>query len=101
MKLNKTIEYKIGDVVKIKSIDWYNNNKDKDGYACNTNFLPEMSEYCGKNAIITQDDMYYCIDLDGGNHWWSAYMFEDKVVSQHNCDNTQTKFNKNNIILNW
>ena len=26
------LKYKIGDRVRIKSIDWYNENKDKNGY---------------------------------------------------------------------
>ena len=44
------MKFKIGDKVKVKSLDWYNQNKDEygdvwEGY---TAFESIMSEYCGK-----------------------------------------------------
>ena len=54
--------YKVGDKVRIKSIDWYNKNKDEDGdVELSTHiFVPEMSEYCG--AVVTIKDVFEDID---------------------------------------
>lgn len=75
-------ELKIGDTVRIKSIDWYNQNKDENGYVnlfCT--FTKSMSEYCGKEYTILK-----IIDTGDGNkvyylntpcHWnFSEEMFE-------------------------
>ena len=48
--------YKVGDKVRIKNLDWYNNNKDEDGDVpdnmMDTLFLRE-NEWClGKEFII-------------------------------------------------
>ena len=50
------MRYKPSDKVRIKSLDWYNENKDKRGFICfdYTNFIPEMSQYCGEILTINQ-----------------------------------------------
>lgn len=47
---------KIGDTVTIKSIDWYNTNKNYYGYIdCgNLSFTPSMASFCGKSYVIKQ-----------------------------------------------
>ena len=42
------MKYKVGDQVKIQSLDWYNENKDEYGYVRCIDFLftPEHSKYC-------------------------------------------------------
>ena len=47
------MKYKPGDKVKIKSLDWYNENKDENGRVmCDyIGFCKEMTKYCG--AILT------------------------------------------------
>jgi hypothetical protein len=52
------LKYKIGDKVRIKSIDWYNENKDESGcIVCGKRlFYPLMSKYCGN--IFTISDVY-------------------------------------------
>ena len=62
------MKYKVGDKVKIKSLDWYKANKNKKG---NTTFYRNstytMSYYCGKIAkIINVKDKSYSINLDNG-----------------------------------
>ena len=45
----------LGQKVTIKSLDWYNSNKDTDTGVIKLTtevFVEEMSEYCGKTAII-------------------------------------------------
>lgn len=48
------MKYKPGDKVKIKSLDWYNANKDEDGRVmCGyIGFCKEMISYCGKELTI-------------------------------------------------
>lgn len=52
------MKYKVGDKVRIKDIDWYNENKDpKHGFVdCGNHigFYEHMSEYCGKVMTISE-----------------------------------------------
>lgn len=52
------MRFKVGDRVRIKSIDWYNENRDELGYIdCGKHlFYPLMSKYCGN--IFTISDVY-------------------------------------------
>lgn len=71
------MKHKIGDKVKIKSLDWYNTEKDLD---IRYNFTSEMAKYCGKESIITQ--VYrnaYCIEIDNEEHYWEDSVFEDTL----------------------
>ena len=47
------MKYKPGDKVRIKSLEWYNANKDEDGrvYCSYIGFCKEMVKYCG--AVLT------------------------------------------------
>ena len=55
------MNYNIGDTVKIKSIDWYNKNKDWQGnvstdvtdcYGMDVVFSKSMTIYCGSILVI-------------------------------------------------
>ena len=58
------MKYKVGDRVRIKSLDWYNENKNKIGFICfdHANFIPEMSWYCGEiltiNRVVEEFEQY-------------------------------------------
>ena len=56
------MKYNVGDKVRIKSLDWYNENKDEDGIVeLSTHvFTPEMSQFCGK--VVTIEDVFEDID---------------------------------------
>lgn len=78
------MKYKVGEKIRIKSIDWYNKNKDREGYVNfnqNESFSPFMSKYCGKIATIKSVDsifQYYDIDIDKEGAWeWTDDMFDD------------------------
>lgn len=75
------MKYKVGDTVKIKSIDWYNKNKNEIGSVeGKVHFVPSMSVYCGKTAKITKVDSQiyiYKINIDNGWFCWTDEMFED------------------------
>ena len=51
------MKYKEGDRVKIKSLDWYNQNKDEDGDVPGAFFDAERTKYCGK--VVTIDGNGY------------------------------------------
>ena len=76
------MKYKVGDKVKIKSLDWYNANKTKGNevYLEGTVFLQLMSKYCGKVATIICACRYgYSLDIDGGHYNWVDEMFEENI----------------------
>lgn len=74
--------YKVGDVVRIKDIDWYNANHDKpwgfmsDGIP----FMDDMADVlCGKNVTIKDvGNGYYYINGHG-------YMINDSMID-HSMD---------------
>ena len=81
------MKYKVGDRVRIKSLDWYNENKDSmDEVACgNTNFIPDMTKYC--EEIITISSVLptlevYRIKEDGGMFNWTDEMIEGLVEEE-------------------
>ena len=78
--------YKVGDKVRIKSLDWYNKNKSKITGAIylTTAFIEPMSKYCGQVATITEviEGHKYKISLDNGHYDWAYYMFEGLVKEE-------------------
>ena len=81
----------LGQKVTIKSLDWYNSNKDKNGAVklAEEVFVEEMAEYCGKTAIILDafkdldgesNATMYRIDLDHRDWNWTDEMFEPERV---------------------
>lgn len=76
------MKYKIGDRVRIKSIDWYNKNKDKNGYVdVGVLFDKEMSRWCGKTmTIIKVNQLYYTMEEDGiSQFFWTDGTIECKI----------------------
>lgn len=94
--LTPTFKHKVGDIVQIKSLDWYNNNKAKDGWVpnpsnYNNSFAEGMSKYCGKQYIVKlkNDYSYALADLDNKEtiNWsWQDYMFEDSIIENATVD---------------
>ena len=80
------MRYKKGDKVKIKSLDWYNANKNSEGAIIFNDFRifdESMSEFCGK--VVTIDAYnprgdYYVIKEDGKVTYWSDAMFEGLAI---------------------
>ena len=90
------LKYKIGDRVRIKSLDWYNKNKNEDGIiGCgNANFIPNMKIYCGD--ILTICDIneelsyYYVIGCQ--------YTFKDEMI-ECKVEEETPKFKVNDIVF--
>lgn len=88
------MKYKVGDKVRIKSLDWYNKNKNKRGnisfpYEAEVVFTSEMSSFCGQIVTIsqkgyTQDIGFYRIKEDYGVHMWTDEMIEGLVEDENN-----------------
>ena len=74
------MRYKTGDKVRIKSLDWYNTNKNDFGlifcnYIC---FDEKMTEFCGKTVTIAaqRNEKYYFIMEDNCLSFWTDEMIE-------------------------
>jgi len=73
------LKYKVGDKVKIKSIDWYNKNKSSFGaIECGSVlFIEDMARYLGMDVEIRQVmETYYM--LEDVKYNWSDEMFEEE-----------------------
>lgn len=85
------MKYKIGDKVLIKSIDWYNKNKDEYGNIelATHFFISEMSQLCGKVVTIKDvfedmdDNVVYYIEEMGFD--WTDEMIEGIAEKECNC----------------
>ena len=79
------MKYNVGDKVRIKSLDWYNENKDEDGIVeLSTHiFTPGMSQFCGK--VVTIEDVFEDIDdnvvyyIEEIDYDWTDEMIEGKI----------------------
>jgi len=77
-------KYRVGDKVIVKSLAWYDENKNKYGEVkvpcC---FIREMREYCGKVVTIKRvNNSSYCIEGDY-LFSWSDEMFEGPAEDTH------------------
>lgn len=91
------MKYKVGDRVRIKSLDWYNANRDYNGNVeCGFYyFIEEMSKYCGK--ILTIGEVYrneYELQ-EGENFIWTDEMF-DSIIE--NTDDVESKTSSEQMV---
>ena len=91
------MKYKAGDKVKIKSFDWYNENKDEGGYInCGSRaFFTKMSDWCGEiltiNRVVEEFE-YYCVSECIFS--WTDEMIECKIEEEET-----PKFKVNDIVF--
>lgn len=88
-----------GQKVVIKSLDWYNSNKNEHTGIVELMtdfFVEDMSEYCGKTATIVADDgegegsnIIYRIDLDNGDWNWTYEMFEPGMFEPERVEDVE------------
>ena len=80
------LNYKEGDRVLIKSLGWYNDNKDEDGgVSCGEyDFIFEMTKFCGKILTIDVDfeDGTYQMAEDRDGFVFTVEMFEGLVEEE-------------------
>lgn len=82
------MRYKKGDRVRVKSLEWYNANKNSEGAIIFPDFRifdDSMSEFCGKvvtiDAYIPRGN-YYDINEDEKVNYWSDDMFEGLAIEE-------------------
>ena len=101
-------KYKVGDKVRVKSLDWYNSNKDENGdvlpHSDECLFFPEeMSEYCGKECEVVCVYSNGTYSLKGMQWYWADWMFEEEsstkeqqVIEQ--LEHIQTELEKYQLV---
>lgn len=80
------MKYKVGDKVRIKSREWYKENKIRNSINLGGRyFTQDMSYYCGREAIIEVAESgftkgyRYFLNIDNWKHSWDDDMFEDSL----------------------
>lgn len=80
------LKFKVGDKVRVKSIEWYNENKDGNGEIIAKEgqkfgvFHPNMRSWCGD--VIKINSIINC-GYRANNCWrWYDWMIEDDVVTE-------------------
>lgn len=79
------MKYKVGDRVKIKSLDWYNDNKNQLGRAnCGSkSYTIEMCFFCGKILTIQAIGLdFYLMEEDNLGYEFTDEMIECKVEEE-------------------
>ena len=74
------MKYKVGDKVRVKSLEWYDINYADGGFTIDGNwFDADMSVFCGKVANVKRvSHDFYQLDIDGGEWCWYDWMLEDE-----------------------
>lgn len=87
------MKYKVGDRVRIKGLDWYNANKNKNGYIDSIGEYPfseEMQKFLGEHGVVVdldEEDRSYSIYTsvnDSLDYYFCDYMLED--VAEESCE---------------
>lgn len=83
------MKYKVGDEVRIKSLEWYSKNRNPATGLVATDpvFNKGMATYCGRVARIDLVEYNcYVINLDLGLYYWTDDMFEDEPILHQGND---------------
>ena len=81
----ENMRFKVGDRVRINSLDWYNKNKDETGFICfnYVNFIPEMSRYCSEILTINKIvEEFECYLMSECAFTWTDEMIEELVENE-------------------
>ena len=82
------MNYKVGDKVRIKNKEWYEDNCNRYGILeCGDyEFFEPMNEYCGEVVTITRVDDCYRVNIDKGAFCWTDEMIEGLVEEEMSLD---------------
>lgn len=80
------MKYKVGDKVRVKSLEWYNSDKSKEGNInCSDRvfFAAEMSKFCGSIVTIKDIDIdLSAYNVEENNYYWTDNMLEGLVKEE-------------------
>lgn len=102
-KKNMETKFKKGDIVRIKSLDWYNNSKDEKGnvtvtgYSCS--FTKVLSELCGKCLVIEKVEDTGGIYLNDLPYVFYEWMLELGKYELKPLDITKNSIATNNPFI--
>jgi hypothetical protein len=66
------MRFKVGDRVRIKSLDWYNKNKDKNGNIVFSSKVPHFALCVNVRTVFTKDMVKYCGKVVTIENVWTA-----------------------------
>lgn len=99
-------KYKVGDKVRIKSLEWWENNKNESGVieTSTNSFRPEMTKYCGKETAIIEigekrDATEYHIAIDEGYWYWNEEFLEDATNNEQTSLYTDLANAINKVVI--
>lgn len=102
-KKNMETKFKKGDIVRIKSLDWYNNNKDEKGNVTVTgysySFIKVLSELCGKCLVIEKVEDTGDIYLNDLPYVFYEWMLELGKYELKPLDITKNSIATNNPFI--
>lgn len=98
------LKYKVGDKVRVKSLEWYNENKNFEGNVYteeNTGiyFSEFMSNLCGKIVQIEKVNGDYSYYVNGSSLFWQDWMFEPVTEEKQEDIQEEKKEEKRNKIV--
>ena len=90
----KTVmKYKVGDKVRVKSLEWYSKNSKNSAVVQNgVSFTDAMLKYSGKTAVVV--GIYhdsYDLDIDNKEWYWYDWMFEYDPLNEADSDGAELK----------
>ena len=98
-------KYKVGDKVRVKSLDWYNSNKDENGDIASgcTSFLKVMPAYCEKECEVSHVYPNGAYSLKGNEWLWEDWMFEEELSTKEQqvieqLEHIQTELDKYQLV---
>lgn len=94
------MKYKVGDKVKIKSLDWYNDNRDFYGNVeCGVYyFIEEMTKYCGETLTIGKKYNNKYVLQEDENFAWTDDMFDSNIDIIENTDDVEPKTTSEQMV---
>jgi hypothetical protein len=94
------MKYNIGDKVRVKSLDWYNENKSDEGHIfCRSRYFnPDMSTFCSCILTIKSINSNF-IHVEENIFDWTEDMFEGLANYKENMDYIEITLNDKNYII--
>lgn len=81
------LKFKVGDRVRVKSLEWYNSSKGAKGNILSSeiagvDFVKGMDIFCGQVSQIQEVSGNYYIMQDCGCYCWQDWMLEDEIFTE-------------------